>query len=497
MCGCGIFSWSRGNRIVAYRHLQSLKPGLSTLRTSPSYVLEIEWQSPLADLFASFLDLPYPSLLDSASPGPGGRQFSYLVADPFLVVRSKGRRVWVESEGPIKQLDANPFDTLSELLSRYACESSSELPPFQGGAVGYFAYELGRHLERLPAEAIDDLSLPELTVGFYDWVIARDEADGRTWIISTGLPDGDRANAERKAKWVRERAFTPPPETRRQTVAASALRSGLAKPDYLDAVSAVKRYIVAGDVYQVNLSQRFQAELKGDPWSLYRSLRDVNPAPFGAYLDYPEFAVLSASPEMFLELSGRAVTTRPMKGTRPRFLDPAADRASAAELAASEKDRAENVMIVDLMRNDLGRVCLPGTVRVPQLFKVEQYQTVHQMISVVNGTLRPDLGPVDLLKACFPGGSITGAPKIRAMEIIDELESTQRSVYCGAIGYIGFDGSMSMSMPIRILLVKDGTAYFQVGGGIVYDSDPQAEYQETLDKARGSLLALGLTDPPA
>ena len=249
---------------------------------------------------------------------------------------------------------------------------------------------------------------------------------------------------------------------------------------------------MAGDIYQVNFSQRFEAELDGEAWQLYRRLRSINPAPFGSFLGHPDVAVLSASPELFLESTGKDVSSRPMKGTRPRSASTAEDRRLAAELAASVKDRAENVMIVDLVRNDLGRVCEPGTVLTSQLFGIEQYETVHQMVSVVNGRLKPGVGALGLLKACFPGGSVTGAPKIRAMEIIDSLEPTQRSVYCGAIGYIGFDGAMSMSMPIRIMLVKDGRVYFQVGGGIVYDSDPEAEYQETLDKARGSLLALGL-----
>ncbi len=456
--------------------------------------MELDCGLPTADLFERFLDLPYPALLDAARPDPAGRRFSYIAADPFTVVRSKGARVCVETEEDEgRVMSGNPFDVLEALLDRHRLPTLPDLPPFQGGAAGYFAYELGRHLERLPREARDDLNLPEMCVGLYSWVIARDELDGRTWIIATGLPAGDRQRAEGMAAWVRERALGPPVhEPTGREPSASNVTSNMTKQEYLAALSAIRRYIVAGDIYQVNFSQRFEADLEGGSWPLYRKLRSINPAPFGSFLGHPEVAVLSASPELFLESDGDEVSSRPMKGTRPRSASTAEDRRLAAELAASVKDRAENVMIVDLVRNDLGRVCEPGTVLTSQLFGIEQYETVHQMVSVVNGRLRPGVGALGLLKACFPGGSVTGAPKIRAMEIIDSLEPTQRSVYCGAVGYIGFDGAMSMSMPIRIMLVKEGRVYFQVGGGIVYDSDPEAEYQETLDKARGSLLALGL-----
>ena len=254
----------------------------------------------------------------------------------------------------------------------------------------------------------------------------------------------------------------------------------------------MKDYIASGDIYQANISQRFEATLSCEPWELYLRLRQVNPAPFAAFLSYPEVTVLSASPEQYLNMRNGTVYTRPMKGTRPRGKTSDEDRRLAAELLASEKDRAENVMIVDLLRNDLGRVCVPGSIEVPELFTIEKYPTVFQMVSSICGRTRPGVDAVDLLRACFPGGSVTGAPKIRAVEIIDELEPTQRSVYCGAIGYVGFDNSTLTSIPIRILLVKGRKVYFQVGGGIVADSDPQAEYEETLHKARGSLEALGI-----
>ena len=443
-------------------------------------------------LFAAFLDLPHPVLLDSPPSGNKPARYSYLTADPFLVLRSKGRRVWTEERGELSVVEGSPFDVLRDLLGRYKIAPVSGLPPFQGGAIGYLAYELAHHLELLPGTAADGLGLPEMNVAFYDWVVSRDETAGETWAIATGLPDGGEAGARHRLDWIEERIHRPLPAapTSKPAVSASRVSSNFTKNAYVRAVRTVKDYIVAGDVYQVNISQRFEAAVTGDPWELYRRLRHVNPSPFSAYLGFPEVSVLSASPEEFLKLEDGLLRTRPMKGTRPRGNTAAEDLEAAAELLASEKDRAENVMIVDLMRSDLGRVCVPGSIAVPELFAIEEYPTVFQMVSTVTGRTRPGVGPVEVLEACFPGGSVTGAPKIRAMEIIDEIEPVQRSVYCGAIGYVGFDGSMLMSVPIRNILVTGDRGYIQVGGGIVADSDPGAEYRESLDKAAGSLMAL-------
>ena len=456
--------------------------------------LKLEPAPSLPDIFPSFLDLPYPVLLDRMLSSPLGARFSYLTADPFVVVRSKGKHVEIESKDGIEHREANPFDVLQEICRSYTVSPAPGLPPFQGGAIGYLAYELGHHLETLPRGAEDDLGLPEMNIGFYDWVLAQDHATGDTWAIATGLPDASKEKAEERLEHIGDilRRPAPPSHTSEPSHEAASIESSFSRDAYLRAVDTAKEYIVRGDVYQVNISQRFVGSLTCEPWELYLRLRQVNPAPFAAYLHYPEVTVLSASPEEYLRLEGHAIETRPMKGTRPRGRTPGEDRRMAAELLASEKDRAENVMIVDLMRSDLGKVCTVGSIHVPRLFTVEKHPTVFQMVSTVQGQTRADVDAVDVLKACFPGGSVTGAPKIRAMEIIDELEPTQRSVYCGAIGYIGFNGSMLTSIPIRILLAKGENVYFQVGGGIVADSDPWAEYQETLDKAEGSLRALGV-----
>ena len=284
------------------------------------------------------------------------------------------------------------------------------------------------------------------------------------------------------------------PVTTTDAALAIGLRSTFTHRGYLDAVAKVREYIVAGDIFQANLSQRFQAPLREPPFELYRRLRRRNPAPFAAYLGFGEVTVLSASPERFLRLDhDRQVETRPIKGTRPRGLGPMHDAALGRALAESEKDRAENVMIVDLLRNDLSRVCLPGTVRVPELFALEQHPTVHHLVSTVVGELEPGADAVDLVRATFPGGSITGAPKVRAMEIIAELEPTRRGVYCGSIGYIGATGAMDTSIVIRTFVAAGGGLYFQAGGGVVADSDPELEYRETLDKAQGLIETLAAT----
>ena len=460
-------------------------PAVSRLRTQS-----------MPDMFSRFLGSSYPVLLDSALASSGSGRFSYLTADPFIIVSSKGRRVRIESEGGVREVDANPFDVIRRLLGEHTSTTLPGLPPFQGGAVGYLGYELGRHLESLPGTAIDDLGMADMVIGLYDWVVSRDHATGETWAVATGLPDLDEGGARSRLRWIEKtlNGDAVPSGRAAALPRASDLSSGFTRGGYLQAVAAIKEYIASGDVYQVNLSQRFEAPYSGDPWELYLRLRHFNPAPFAAYLQYPEATVLSASPEMFLEATDGRVRTRPIKGTRPRGIDATSDEQLVEELRASGKDRAENVMIVDLMRNDLGKVCVPGSIEVPELFAVETYPTVFQMVSTVMGELLPGVDAVDVLSACFPGGSVTGAPKIRAMEIIDELEPTQRGVYCGAIGYIGFDGAMLTSIPIRILLVKDRKAYVQVGGGVVADSDPEAEYEETLHKARGSMQALGIAD---
>jgi len=481
------------------------------------------------EVASRFLDLPYLLLLDSATgaslAGEGHQlgRYSFLAADPALVVRSKGRRTEIGGPGqPWTPVDADPLLHLRDLLAPFAAEPVSGLPPFQGGAAGYIGYDYGAVLERLPATRFDDLAIPDVVLGLYDWVIAWDHRVQTAWIVSTGLPETGAARdirARERLELVRERLRgsarpAPRPAARPPAPSPSAeapsypvlgvegaepigLRSTFTHRGYLDAVTRVRDYIVAGDIFQANLSQRFQAPLTEPAFDLYARLRRGNPAAFAAYLDFGDLRVMSASPERFLRLdeNGRHVETRPIKGTRPRGLGPMHDAALGRALSESDKDRAENVMIVDLLRNDLSRVCRPGTVRVPELFALEQLPTVHHLVSTVVGELDPAADAIDLLRAAFPGGSITGAPKVRAMEIIAELEPSQRGVYCGSIGYLSTTGAMDTSIVIRTYLALRGRVYFQAGGGIVADSDPELEYRETLDKARALIGALAGMGP--
>jgi len=480
-----------------------------------------------AEVCSRFLDLPYLLFLDSAATQHADGQYSFLAADPILIVRSKGATTEVRRrEDPAwNRVSGDALSTARSYLPRAAVEPVSGLPPFQGGLAGYIGYDWGALLERLPVPRYDDLAIPDLVLGLYDWVIAWDHRIGTAWLISTGLPETEAAARERRARermdLVRARlggrqgsgpaetsgAVAAPPPIHPQAgtrpaapsypvsgidgAAEIGLRSTFTHRGYLDAVARVREYIIAGDIFQANLSQRFQSTLTEPPFALYRRLRKRNPAPFAAYLAFDDLAVLSASPERFLRLDQkRLVETRPIKGTRPRGLGPMHDAALGRALAESAKDRAENVMIVDLLRNDLSRVCRPGTVRVPELFALEHHPTVHHLVSTVLGELAPGADAVDLIRAAFPGGSITGAPKVRAMEIIAELEPTQRGVYCGSIGYLSATGAMDTSIVIRTYLALGGEVYFQAGGGIVADSDVELEYRETLDKARALIETL-------
>ena len=463
-------------------------------------------------------DLPYRLFLDSAARSPRLGRYSFLTADPVAIVRSKGAHA--ECDGaPIAGGDA--LDALRTLLAPFAASPLPELPPFQGGAAGYLAYDWGRVHEHLPSPRYEDLGVPDVVLGVYDWVLAWDHEASRAWLISTGLleasPDARTRKAAERAAMVIDRlrsGRTPaashpaspdargsgqPDGPRAPTYPVGdgasdprlELRSSFTHAGYLDAVARVREYILAGDIFQANLSQRFDAPLCEPPWDFYRRLRTQNAAPFAAFLDFPEAVVLSASPERFLSVSADgSVETRPIKGTRPRGVGPEHDAALGQALTASAKDRAENLMIVDLLRNDISRVCAPGSVRVPELFALEHYATVHHLVSTVVGDLAPGEDALSLLRATFPGGSITGAPKVRAMEIIAELEPSERGVYCGAIGYFSLTGALDCSIAIRTAVAHAGRVYFSAGGGIIADSDPEAEYRETLDKARGMIDAL-------
>lgn len=428
-------------------------------------------------LFEALLDRAWPVFLDSGRPLSSQGRFDILTADPGRTLVTRGVRTEIRGPDGSRASLADPFALLAEALG----PSRPAVPdlPFCGGALGYFGYDLARRLERLPSQSADAEHIPDMAVGLYDWalvvdhqqcssrLVARDEAMlGEYWgLLSSALQGRVRIRPSGGFRVL------------------DAVRPNMSHGRYLEAIARIKAYLRAGDCYQVNFAQRFAVPAEGDPWQAYKALRALNAAPFGAYLGMPECQVLSSSPERFLQVLDGRVETKPIKGTRPRGRDAIEDLLLADALRQSAKDRAENVMIVDLLRNDLGKVCDFGSVRVPRLFAIETFARVHHLVSTVTGRLAEGRGAVDLLRACFPGGSITGAPKVRAMEVIEELEPHRRGVYCGSIGYVGFDGAMDTNIAIRTLVHSAGTTRLWAGGGIVADSDPESEYRETYHKA--------------
>jgi para-aminobenzoate synthetase component 1 len=440
--------------------------------------------------------LPHLLFLDSAEKHPDRGRYSYVAATPAGFRR--GRR----------RARTNPFTAEQSDLDRFRMSAADGLPPFQGGIVGLFGYGLGGAFERVPAPRFDEFEFPDLATGAYGWVVSFDHLENRAWLVSTGFPE---TNPARRVQFAGQQlravikqlqtsssspeGFTSPaaPELCEQYPLPNfpGVTSNFSRVGYEAAVRRAVEYVHAGDCFQVNISQRLLAPLREHPLDLYCRLRERNPAPFAAYFDLGDFQILSASPERFLRVyPGGQVETRPIKGTRPRGRTPEEDAALCRDLANSPKDRAENVMIVDLLRNDIGKVCAYGSVRVPRVCEIESFRFVHHMVSEVRGTLRPGQGPLDLLAAAFPGGSVTGAPKVRAMEVIAELEPTARGPYCGCLGWVGFDGAMDTNILIRTFTAGRGWVQFPVGGGIVADSDPAREYEETLHKAAGLLDAL-------
>ncbi|PWC94852.1 aminodeoxychorismate synthase component I [Azospirillum sp. TSO5] len=440
-----------------------------------------------AALFRPWSAEPWAMLLDSAAPHPRNGRHSYIVAEPFQTVEAIGGQTLIDG----RPVGGSPFDALERALAAHPRPSDGPVP-FTGGAVGFIGYEAGTALEGLRSRHGNPGGQPDFAFGLYDVVAAFDRQERRAWVIAA------RPEAEDRARRMAARLSVPPPE---QSAGPAPMRwrSELSRPDYLDRVGQVLEYIRAGDIYQANFTQRFLADAgpDTDAYALYERLRRFSPAPFAAFLNCgPRLRLAGASPERFIRLGAdRTIETRPIKGTRPRPADPgadaAADAAAAAELSASIKDRAENLMITDLLRNDLARVSEVGSVKVPVLFGLESFATVHHLVSVVTSRLVPGLGPVDLLRAACPGGSITGAPKIRAMQIIDELEVARRGAYCGSVAWIGFDGAMDSNIVIRTLSVTQDHVIAQAGGGIVADSDPADEHEEMLVKARAQLRAAG------
>lgn len=433
------------------------------------YCRELAYQPDAARYYAAIADMPWSAWLDSG----GMARFDILTAAPHHTLLP----------------DASCGDPFALLRSELGAQISPVAGvPFAGGALGYWSYDLARRMMTLPNLSQDAERLPDMAVGIYDWALVLDHSE-RTARLVSHLRYAETAAL--LPQILQRLQATSPPRADAFCV-QGRIRCNFTRESYAEAFARIQGYLQAGDCYQVNLAQRFSADATGDALSAYLKLRELSPAPYSAFLNFPKMQILCASPERFISVSNALVETRPIKGTRPRDGDPVIDAQLAEELSVHPKDRAENLMIVDLLRNDLGKSCKPGSVRVPELFKVESYANVHHLVSTVQGELAEGRDALDVLQGCFPGGSITGAPKQRAMQIIEQLEPNRRGVYCGAIGYVGFDGNMDSNIVIRTLVYSGDEICCWAGGGIVADSQCDAEYQETLDKASAMLALLRL-----
>jgi len=474
--------------------------------------LALPWLSPEPLTFEpASIKMPPEQLFDLLNPEPhehlllsGGRhplsRYSFIGLDPFLVVTAIAKKIIITQlpSNREEEIHADPFEFLRYLLLTYRLDPKEGVPPFWSGGIGYLAYELGRHIEKLPASATDDLFLPELYFTFYRSILCYHHAEKsyRLYTRTLMATDNKRENSDIGTAHQRIEQLVDTnyqEKARQQSTLPLNLKSHFQQSDYINTILQALNYIEEGDIYQVNLSQRFHTLYDGDAYGLFLKLYQINPAPFFAYLNAGSFRIVCSSPERFLYVNGREVETRPIKGTLPRGSSLAEDQANAQGLVQSEKNRAELAMIIDLLRNDLGRVSAYGSVYVDEPARLETYTNVFHLVSVIKSTLAANADNIDLLRATFPGGSITGCPKIRSMEIIDELEPTVRSVYTGSIGYLCWDGTMDLNIAIRTLILKDRDLYCQVGGGIVYDSDPLSEYEETLHKAASIKEALACT----
>lgn len=446
-------------------------------------IKEINSALEVFDIYSIFKSEKNVGLLDSGMKnfGENGR-YSFIGVNAFTVLKGRKDNCFIngiEHKGDVFQL-------LKSLLAEYKCENPTNMP-FIGGCIGYISYDLGLELEDIESKAEEDTLLPHFYFVFYDNLIIFDNESGRTYISACGrLMDADRSIADIEGKIANANKVYYPEVKEKD----AAFHSNFTKAEYTQAIGRVKEYIKNGDIYVMNLTQRFKAETKRDSYDIYRDLRKINPAPFAAFMRLEGFDIISSSPERFLRIEKGTVETRPIKGTRSRGKTPEEDINNRNELANSDKDKSELLMIVDLERNDLSKVCQPSTVKVKNLYEIEEYSTVFHLVATITGQLKDTCDAVDCIKACFPGGSITGTPKIRAMEIIDELEGLRRSIYTGCIGYFSFDGNADFNIVIRTIIKKDNLAYFGVGGGLTWDSVEEEEYQETLDKAKALMRVI-------
>ncbi|MBC2581028.1 aminodeoxychorismate synthase component I [Clostridium sp. DJ247] len=447
------------------------------------FVEEIKTELDSFDIYSLFKDDSTATFLDSGMDAENLGRYSFIGLNPFNTFKYEKGICTINSE---EKMHGDPFEQIKKLLNKYRVENSTGLP-YVAGAMGYFAYDLCRYIEKIPKSAIEEVEIPECYLYFYDNAIIVDNLEKRTYITALGMLKPQNESCYDIKKVIMQ---GQPVKYTNLIERTTEFTANFTRDGYIDTVEKVRQYIKNGHVYITNLTQRFSCETRRNPYEVYKDLRNINPAPFAAFMNVEGFSILSSSPERFLEIRNRLVQTRPIKGTRPRGKNEEEDLSNKLELINSEKDKSELLMIVDLERNDLSKVCKPYSVKVTELFKLEKYSTVFHLVSTVIGELRDEYTSIDCIKACFPGGSITGAPKVRAMEIIEELEPTRRNIYTGSIGYLGFDGNIDLNIVIRTILMKNGKAYFGVGGGITWESVKENEYEETLDKAKALMKVL-------
>lgn len=431
------------------------------------------------DVFLAVSDKPYPFILENQTDTAKPARLSLVGFEPCIIIKAWQNNIEITRGKAKETKTGDPFSVLNSILAAHKHSFDEKLPC--GGAVGYFGYDLKNLLENLPRKSSQKPFMPDLLFGIYDTLFVYNHNESKGYIASPSM-----SNLNKFKKIIQKNKK----QTSRKTLAFGQFASNFTKDEYLSAIKKAKSYISLGDIYQINLSQRFKIPFKGDPKYFYSKVRKINPAPFGAFLNYSDFQVISNSPECFLKIQDGAIETYPIKGTRPRGKNPAEDDMLIKELKTNTKELAEHIMIVDLERNDIGKVCKTGTIKVKELERIVTYPTLHHMVSRVKGRIKNSVSPIDCIKACFPGGSITGAPKIRAMEIIDELEPTPRGIYTGAIGCIDFSGNANLGMAIRTAVVSNNEMHLNVGGGIVADSVPEDEYEETLLKAEAFFRAI-------
>ncbi|KXO14079.1 Para-aminobenzoate synthase, aminase component [Moritella sp. JT01] len=438
-------------------------------------------------LFSPLSAAPWSILLESGSVDHIDSRFHIIVADPIATLVTEETQTTINQASGKTVTTEDSFSVLQtlnqQLIGDIAPHTLDVDLPFIAGALGYLGYDLGRNIEKIGNLAKDDLNFPDMAVGLYDWAIVVDIKQQQAWQIQ--FSDNAEQAWQDRYDWLVQQGVGRQLSDKK-TATTFELKnswiSNMSEQTYLQKFDQIQQYLRSGDCYQINLAQRFNNQYQGDEWQAYCTLSQHNKAPFSAFMRLEDKAILSISPERFIQVKDTQIETKPIKGTRPRSQDPSIDRANAQALQSAEKDRAENLMIVDLLRNDIGKIAVPGSVRVPKLFDVESFPAVHHLVSTVIGQMPADKKPSELLRACFPGGSITGAPKIRAMQIIEELEPHRRSLYCGSIGYLSAHGHMDTSITIRTLLCDSGEIYCWAGGGIVADSVGEEEYQETFDK---------------